>query len=554
DRINREHARTIGRFLPENEALSVVSTRWTHGLDLAIGHAISGGDAEVRRRTWDALVRSRALALDTLASRHAVEVRTTDPEVERLAADVESARARLASVTVRDREQDPRARRIAIDEALGEKQRAERAFAARSAALAQQRERSSVGLERVMASLPPSSALVAYITSWDSDAYVAFVVRSGESAPAVVRLGAAEEIDRLVGEWRRLLTKAPEEVGAEARARAAGERLRHRIWDPLRAHVAHARRVFVVPDGSLNAVSFSALPSGPDRYLVEDGPILHYLSAERDLVPLEEPRRGEGLLVVGGPNYDDTSPEPVAPVVASGRTYRGSRSSCESFQRMRFAPLPESDKEARRLVEIWSAARQAPAQRLGGEAASEAAFKRLAPGRRVLHLATHAFLLGGACGSPNDTTPWIAGEDPLLLSGLALAGANHRDTAGPNDEDGILTAEEIAALDLSGVEWAVLSACDTASGDFRMGEGVLGLQRAFRIAGARTLVMSLWPVDDRETRHFMEELYERRLRRGLDTAQAVRGAMLSVLADRRLKGLDTHPFHWAGFLASGDWR
>src|SRR5262249_41757108 len=138
-------------------------------------------------------------------------------------------------------------------------------------------------------------------------------------------------------------------------------------------------------------------------------------------------------------------------------------------------------------------------------------------------------------------------ENPLLLSGLALAGANHRAAADPEEEeDGILTAEEIASLDLSGVEWAVLSACNTASGDIRVGEGVLGLQRAFQIAGARTLVMSLWQVDDKATRHWMEQLYEARLRRRLDTATAVREAMLAALQDRRRKGLDTHPFHWAG--------
>jgi CHAT domain-containing protein len=144
-------------------------------------------------------------------------------------------------------------------------------------------------------------------------------------------------------------------------------------------------------------------------------------------------------------------------------------------------------------------------------------------------------------------------ENPLLLSGLALAGANRRAAAGADEDDGILTAEEIAALDLSSVEWAVLSACDTGSGDVESLEGVLGLQRAFRIAGARTVVMSLWPVDDRATRRFMEKLYGLRMREGADVGTAMQGAMRAVLVERRRKGLSTDPFHWAGFVATGAW-
>jgi CHAT domain-containing protein len=141
-----------------------------------------------------------------------------------------------------------------------------------------------------------------------------------------------------------------------------------------------------------------------------------------------------------------------------------------------------------------------------------------------------------------------------LLSGLALAGANRRASATGDEEDGILTAEEVASMNLAGVEWAVLSACDTGLGEIRAGEGVFGLRRAFQIAGAHTVIMSLWGVGDRSTTIWMRALYEGRLARKLDTAAAVREASLSVLHQRRAKGQSTHPFYWAGFVASGDWR
>jgi CHAT domain-containing protein len=223
---------------------------------------------------------------------------------------------------------------------------------------------------------------------------------------------------------------------------------------------------------------------------------------------------------------------------------------------MRFSPLPEAHREARALLTLWSShEKDAAGDLLLGTRAGESAFRRLAPGRRVVHVATHGFFVGGACASARGAgAEPLAPESPLLLSGLAFAGANRRDAVAPGQDDGILTAEEVATLDLSGVEWAVLSACDTGTGDVLLQEGLLGLRRAFQMAGARTVVTSLWPVDDRGTRRWMEKLYALRWRDGLDTATSVRGAMLATLAERRRKGLATDPFHWAGFVAAGDWR
>ena len=152
------------------------------------------------------------------------------------------------------------------------------------------------------------------------------------------------------------------------------------------------------------------------------------------------------------------------------------------------------------------------------------------------------------------TSARIARENPLLLSGLILAGANHRNVAAPDQEDGVLTAEEVAALNLNGVEWAVLSGCDTGVGEVRAGEGVFGLRRAFQVAGARTVIMSLWPVEDQATRQWMTTLYEGRFIKNLSTVNAVREAGLAVLRERRAKGLSAHPFYWAAFVAAGDWR
>ena len=205
---------------------------------------------------------------------------------------------------------------------------------------------------------------------------------------------------------------------------------------------------------------------------------------------------------------------------------------------------------------------------LVGQDASEPILKNEAHRYRVLHLATHGFFLGDACLPSTANTRAVGGllvatkprttaaaiANPLLLSGLALAGANRRGAALPGEDDGILTAEEVATMDLSGVEWAVLSACDTGLGEIRAGEGVLGLRRAFQIAGAKTVIMSLWSVDDQATREWMVTLYEGRFQKQLSTADAVHAATVAMLRDRRAKGQSTAPFYWAAFVAAGDWR
>jgi CHAT domain-containing protein len=121
-------------------------------------------------------------------------------------------------------------------------------------------------------------------------------------------------------------------------------------------------------------------------------------------------------------------------------------------------------------------------------------------------------------------------------------------------DDGILTAEEIASLNLDGVHWAVLSACETGLGEYRANEGMMGFRRAFLIAGARTTIMSLWRVDDRTTARWMRTLYENRWQRGYDTAQSMRESSLAELRARRSQRLGTHPAHWGAFIAVGDWR
>jgi len=310
-----------------------------------------------------------------------------------------------------------------------------------------------------------------------------------------------------------------------------------------------ASRVFIVPDGALNLVSFASLPSGT-RYLLENGPSIHYLSTERDLVRVEA-TPGRGLLALGGPAFDQR----IATPSAAAR-----RSGCGTIGSLRFEDLPGSRAEVQDIARIWGNAEDVTV--LSGRAATKSALTSAIVGRKVVHLATHGFFLGSPCENGPPLTRGIGGvvgsststpsENPLLLAGLALAGVNQLTRA--NQANGILNAEEIAGLNLQGTEWVVLSACDTGLGQISAGEGVFGLRRALQIAGAHTVIMSLWSVEDQSTRQWMRALYQARLAKKFDTPDTVRDASLSLLRDRRARGQSTHPFYWAAFVAAGDWR
>jgi CHAT domain-containing protein len=575
--ISREHLQLTVRTLPERQALAYASSL-PSALDLMLRLASTRpSDGEMSTAAWDAVIRGRAIILDEMAARHRSAGAGEAREIAELAGALASARQRLAALAVRGIRNDPpeRYRRL-LDQARDEKDRAERALAESSAEFRDDQSRSRIGLRDLSAALPAESALVAFVRYTDAEPfYLAFVLRSGTTVPAVVPLGSAAGVDRLILQWRKQLDQEAmsgrrvANRGEAAYRRVAGE-LRRQVWDPLLTHLSSATRVFVVPDGTLHLVSFAALPTDAPHYLVETGPVIHYLSAERDLLHTDlAEANGEGWLAVGGPAFD----EPTLPRVAPEAPFRGTRSACRDFHSMRFDPLPDTLKEVDEVVSLWNDTRRAPGGpaplrsamamhaetvRLTGAAASESAFKAEAPGHRILHLATHGFFLGGRCASALDpsaaSTAKIARENPLLLSGLILAGANLRNVAAPDQEDGVLTAEEVAALNLSGVEWAVLSGCDTGAGEVREGEGVFGLRRAFQMAGAKTVIMSLWPVEDQATRQWMRTLYEGRLMKKLSTADAVREASLALLGDRRAKGLGAHPFYWAAFVATGDWR
>ncbi len=542
-RVGRETFVLQARTLPEQQALSYYRNR-PFGLNIALSVVARHPDL-VSDDVFQEMARNRALVTEEMARRQRNLNANNDPEVARLLKEMDEARADLLAQerAARTNKSDD-----AIAQATSRMNTIERALAERSAAIRNDDRSADVRIEDLRHGLPAHSVLISYVVyqrcaveSVDPahktiPSYVALVMQSGSNRIRVYDLGEAKPIDDLVTAARASADLEAEGGGAgslrnERSYRETAADLRKRIWDPLHAELGDAQLALVVPDGLLNLIPFAGLPDG-EGYLVEHGPVIHMLTSERDLIPAEAGVKKKGLLAVGNPSFN------LAGVAAPQGTLRGGEVSCSQFHDMEFTPLPGSAAEVEDIHSAWMHWNHSEkASMLTGDAATRAAFLSEAVNDRVLHIATHAFLLDKACGNGN----------PLLHSGLVFAGANKSQVAS------ILTAQQIASLDLSGVDWAVLSACNTGNGELRDGEGVLGLQRAFRVAGARNVVMTLWPVDDDTTRRFMHELYAQRLGQHGAPSDAAWNASRILLRQRRAAHQSTHPWYWAGFVSSGTW-
>jgi len=439
-----------------------------------------------------------------------------------------------------------------------------------------------VTLSAVQAAVPLNAALVEFARyrpynpraennneAYGNPHYVVYVVRE-QGDVQWKELGDAQAIDTSVDELRQAL-RDPQRNDVQRLARAVDEK----VMQPVRALLGDATQLLISPDGELNLIPFAALVDEQRRYLIQRYSFT-YLTSGRDLLRMKVSREAKSKpLVVANPSFG----EPVAEFLATTArrnvpsNRRRSLTTGRDLSEVYFAPLGSTAREARAIQAVFP-----DATVLSAAQATEFAVKQInAP--RVLHLATHGFFLSEPGAVPTrsvaqvttttgNTNPKPAPgavatvaptpvmtrslsanskiSNPLLRSGLALANANLRDKDGT--DDGILTALEASGLKLWGTKLVVLSACDTGVGEVRNGEGVYGLRRAFVLAGAESLVMSLWPVSDYTTRELMTNYY-RNLKQGRGRGEALRLVQLEML--RRDPKL--HPFYWANFIQSGEW-
>ena len=520
------------------------------------------------------------------AVRQLREIAADDP-------DSETARA-FAALADRTRELDRQAKlvpepdaldahRLRLEELTLDIERLQQALAAVSAEFRRSEEAVSLTPDNLASQFPDATALIDLRefsqrlrddeqagVRWERQ-YAAFIAR-GDRPVEVVWLGPADLIDAAVLDWRR-------HFGGGLNDDAAQE-LRRLVWQPLEPHLHGIMTVLVSPDGALNTIPFAALPGEePDSYLIEQrvfvtvpAPLLLPALLARERNRTESP----SLLLLGDVDYG------AAPGSAELAATTRASSAARGADGIRdWGRLPGTRREVEAIERIFAQSFGGTgAQWLRSADATERAFCAAAPRAAYLHLATHGYFApetlksvlsssrAAEQGLSLFTQQDVSGWHPGLLSGIVLAGANQPPL--PDRDDGVLTALEVTELDLSGVELVALSACETGLGQTDGGEGVLGLQRSFQLAGARTTLASLWKVPDDATQLLMTQFYENLWVKGLPRGEALREAQLTLLREEFAPGTITvtrgaddpdapagrglSPFYWAAFVLSGDWR
>ena len=554
----------------------------------------------------------------TLVRQRGMRLASSDPAVAELFGKLQRTSAQLASLSRKPPETSQNAWRSQLVALTIEKEQLETQLSARSADFRRAMKR--VVLEDVIAALPQDAVLVDYLEftrgtpskiKGGATTYVremiAFVVQHADTPDkrvAMIPLGPVAPIGAAIDRWRKTF-------GVDDESAAAGLEMRRLVWQPIedtlnisltpgpspaRGEGSQAaalspptthhspRTLLVSTDGVLGRLPLGALPGRKaGNYLIEDHrlamiPVPQLLPA---LVDGGETRAVDRELLLFGDVDYDAVPGGQTPSTPKRKQPRrpGDRAASPGDGRL-FDSLQNTGGEIAAIQNLYARLFEVntddPRALVRGEA-GEARFRELAPRYRHLHLATHGFFAeaefrsadrnDGDEASPTrtqvvDREMIFPGYNPGLLSGLALAGANREPTA--EGDDGILTSQEIGAMNLSGIDTVVLSACDTGLGETAGGEGLLGVQRAFQVAGARTTVASFWKVDDLVTRLLMERFYRNLWEGDMSRLDALREAQLYVLNNpQALRGSDpqpddpkvrTNPRFWAAFTLSGDWR
>jgi CHAT domain-containing protein/tetratricopeptide (TPR) repeat protein len=579
-RLHRRASATIMAGLPEPQQLTYLTTvdkNLHDALSLAIA---SPTDAALTERSAEWLLNGKARLHESMAERALLVRDTRDQNSQSVSSELARVRQQIATL-VHSAPGDPATLESRI--ALLQVREAEL-----SRRLAESSGRASdtqwFDWKQLRSQIPADSVLLDILRISvrnyrarsgieRSDRYVAWVTHPvGKSAPVrIIDLGEARLIDGAVKKFQDTLTdvskmmselqsiRAPSfpvaaEKALETSFRTASSALTRLVVDPLRPAIGTTRNWIISPDGNLWAIPWATLWQGDPttgRYLIQDH-FTSYAVSARDLLQARPKVTTTAPVVFAAPDYDlgvSAARQQTAAVLGTRASPAAPAASRPMLQAGSAVPLPETAIEAQKVAPTLAKwARAQPTVYLQARAL-EGVFK-VVRSPKVIYLSTHGFFWD----LPERTDKYRAGssllENPLLRCGLLLASCNRREARQPNDDDGVLTGAEIVGTDLRGTELAVLSACQTGLGDVWAGQSAAGLRQAFQLAGARSVLASLWSVPSAESVDVMDRFFQN-LAAGQSKPAAINNSALQLLLSRQKQRGTAHPYFWGTFTLTG---
>ena len=576
-RIVRRHVSQILPALSEAEQLTylkVTDENYLHGaLSLAL---LRREDPAIAELSAGWVLNSKGIAQQSVAQRMMLNLDLNDPTIGPSVKKLQEIRRELSRLTGSIPKGDDAARTQRIEQLREQEQQLTAEVARLSGRPVQNSQ--WVELADIRRSLAAQSVLIeisrfrrrdfsakhADPNKWQPAHYAAWIIpAAGEGSVRLIDLGNAETIERVVRAARQALVKAVELIRSDGEPEAEQQLLEplgdvaKAALNPLLAEIGEADKVILSPDAALWLIPWSALPLADKSYAIEKYNLTYVVSG-RDVIRHDLEPRLNAPVILADPDYDLGATEVVAATKAMlhGQTLTRSISKVRPSVELPPVPrLPGTAKEAQAILpKLQSYSGKPPLQHTAKDALEGVVKSVRQP--QVLVLSTHGFFRedeetnsddAGDSSSKRGKAP----ENPLLRCGLLLAGCNSRQLAAiPDADDGILTGLEVAGIDLRGTELVVLSACETGLGEVRNGEGVAGLRQAFQLAGARSVMATLWEIPDVQTARLMSDFFTQ-LATGQNQGEALRQAQLTMIESRRKRSDAAHPFFWAAVTLTG---
>ena len=334
------------------------------------------------------------------------------------------------------------------------------------------------------------------------------------------------------------------------------------IWKPLENHLLGINTIYYSPTGLLHKINMAAIPITSTKNLSDKYRLITLNSTRQLVIPNKILFPNNDAILYGGINFEQDTNLLKSETISNDFATASHSATELSFNSIdttlrggTWGYLLGTEKEVNTMEKIMQLAK-IPVRVVKGFAGTEESIKSISNNKkaspRILHIATHGYFFpdpkvvtSTGIVKEHETNVFKTSDHPMMRSGLIMSGGNAAWTGNytlVHKDDGILTAYEISQMDLSNTELVVLSACETGLGDIQGNEGVYGLQRAFKIAGVKYLIMSLWQVPDKQTSLLMTTFYKKWLIDKLTIPEAFQGAQME------LRELGFEPFQWAGFI------